>query len=140
MREAHGKQCVLVGFTTYEGTVAASSDWDGPLEHKALRPALDGSWERLFHEVGIPRFCLVTNNAPSRALAGARLNRSIGVVYRPQTERWSHYFTSELSRQFDIVLHYDTTRALRPLDVPTAWPSDDRHRSSPDRASPFTKF
>jgi erythromycin esterase-like protein len=112
-----------VGFTTYDGTVTAASDWDRPAERKVVRPALDGSYEALFHEVGYRRFMLdLTAETPaSEALMRPRLERAIGVVYRPETERLSHYFHAVLARQFDAVLHYDTTRAVEPLERTGVW-------------------
>jgi erythromycin esterase-like protein len=113
----------LVGFTTYDGTVTAASDWDMPAERKFVRPALDGSYEALFHDVGYRRFLvdLTTDTEPRRVLMTPRLERAIGVVYRPQTERLSHYFVASLPRQFDAVLHYDTTRAVEPMERTGSW-------------------
>ena len=113
----------LVGFTTYNGTVTAASDWDRPAERKVVRPALDGSYEAVFHEIGYRRFLLdlTTTGDAQRALMTPRLERAIGVVYRPETERQSHYFHAVLPRQFDAVLHYDTTRAVEPLERTGTW-------------------
>ena len=113
----------LVGFTTYNGTVTAASDWDRPAERKVVRPALDGSYEAVFHEIGYRRFLLdlTTTGDAQRALMTPRLERAIGVVYRPETERLSHYFHAVLPRQFDAVLHYDTTRAVEPLERTGTW-------------------
>ena len=124
LREAHGDDCAIVGFTTHTGTVAAADDWDRPVRRKRVRPSLEGSWERVLHETGIPRFALITARAAD-ALRGRRLNRAIGVIYRPDTERWSHYFESELSRQFDVVIHLDETRAVTPLDATAPWSHED---------------
>ena len=113
----------LVGVTTYDGTVTAASDWDRPAERKVVRPALDGSYEAVFHEIGYRRFMLdlTTTSDAQRALMTPRLERAIGVVYRPETERLSHYFHAVLPRQFDAVLHYDTTRAVEPLERTGTW-------------------
>lgn len=113
----------LVGFTTYDGTVTASSDWDKPAERKVVRPALEGSYEALFHEIGYRRFLvdLTTETAAHRALMEPRLERAIGVVYRPETERQSHYFQAVLPQQFDVVLHYDSTRAVEPMERTGSW-------------------
>ena len=113
----------LVGFTTYDGTVTAASDWDQPAERKGVRPALEGSYEAVFHEIGYRRFLLdlTTAGAAQHALMTPRLERAIGVVYRPETERLSHYFHAVLPRQFDAVLHYDTTRAVEPLERTGTW-------------------
>ncbi len=122
-RERFGAQAVLVGFTTFTGTVTAATDWDGPAHRRHVRPALAGSYERLFHEVGIPRFLLPlrTDLELASALAAPRLERAIGVIYAPQTERQSHYFHARLPEQFDYVLHFDETRAVEPLERTARW-------------------
>lgn len=118
MREHHGDATRLIGFTTYDGTVTAASDWDGPAERKQVRPGMPGSYEELFH--GFGDFWLpLRGNAAARALDEERLERAIGVIYAPQTERMSHYFQASLPRQFDAVIHYDRTRAVEPLE---RWP------------------
>jgi erythromycin esterase-like protein/predicted phosphoribosyltransferase len=123
VRERYGPNAVSVGFTTYTGTVTAASDWDGPAQRKHVRPALAGSYERLFHEIGMPRVLLSlrTDLDLSSALAGPRLERAIGVLYLPETERASHYFHARLPEQFDFVLHFDETRAVEPLDATALW-------------------
>jgi erythromycin esterase-like protein len=123
VRERYGGEAVLVGFTTYKGTVTAASDWDAPAERKRVRPALAESYEALFHEVGHLRFLLNLRGEGSVAagLRGARLERAIGVIYRPETERLSHYFHARLTDQFDAVLHFDETRAVEPLERTARW-------------------
>jgi len=123
IRQKYGSSAVLVGFTTYTGTVTAATNWDDPGEVKDVRPALADSYELGFHETGIPRFFLALNEAASRTplLAKSRLERAIGVIYRPETERISHYFHADLRRQFNAVFHFDTTRALEPLEKPEVW-------------------
>jgi erythromycin esterase-like protein len=122
VRERHDGDTALIGFTTYTGTVTAASDWDEPAERKRVRPGLPGSYEALFHEVGIPRFWLPLRTGPAaEALRRPRLERAIGVIYRPDTERISHYFTAELPAQFDAVIHLDHTRALEPLERTAGW-------------------
>jgi erythromycin esterase-like protein/predicted phosphoribosyltransferase len=122
-RERFGSAAVLVGFTTHTGTVTAASDWDGPAERKAVRPSLAGSYERLFHDAGIARFLLPLRSDPdlSAACAASRLERAIGVMYLPETERQSHYFRARLADQFDYVLHFDLTRAVEPLERTSMW-------------------
>jgi erythromycin esterase-like protein len=115
-RERYGSETFLVGFTTYTGTVTAASDWGGTAERKYVRPALRGSWEELFHSRGEPRFLL----DPGR-LQGERLERAIGVIYRPETERLSHYFQAGLCDQFDAVIHIDETFATEPLERTSIW-------------------
>jgi erythromycin esterase-like protein len=121
-RHRYGTQAALIGFTTYRGTVSAASDWGAPVERKTVRPGIAGSYEELFHRTGVPRFSLMLDDPAVRAACeGPLLERAIGVVYRPQTERQSHYFTSRLPRQFDIVIHIDHTRAVEPLERTAAW-------------------
>ena len=123
VREQYGASAVLVGFTTYTGTVTAASEWDGPAHRKHVRPALAGSYERLFHDVRIPRFLLPLRSDLdlASALAVPRLERAIGVLYVPETERASHYFHARLPQQFDFVLHFDETRAVEPLERGVSW-------------------
>jgi erythromycin esterase-like protein len=122
VRQKYGDAAVLVGFTTYTGTVTAANNWDEPGERKQVRPALPDSYELEFHETGIPSFFLpLTNGSGTSPLTRQRLERAIGVIYRPQTERVSHYFRADLPRQFDAVFHFDETRALEPLELPEGW-------------------
>jgi erythromycin esterase-like protein/predicted phosphoribosyltransferase len=123
VREVYGAKAVLVGFTTYTGTVTAASEWDGPAHRKTVRPGMAGSYERLFHEVGVPRFLLPlrTDLELASVLAAPRLERAIGVLYLPESERASHYFHARLPEQFDYVLHFDETRALEPLERDALW-------------------
>ena len=123
VRERHGSEAVLVGYSTYTGTVTAASDWGAPMERKRVRPALPGSYEALSHQTGLSNFLLPLRNVgkAAKALRGPRLERAIGVIYLPQTERTSHYFHARLPEQFDAVLHFDETRAVEPLDRTTQW-------------------
>lgn len=123
VRQRYGRDAVLVGFSTYGGTVTAASSWGGPAERKRVRPALADSYESLFHDVGVGRFMLNLRDSSS-ASAGLRqpmLERAIGVIYLPETERMSHYFHARLSDQFDAVLHFDETRAVEPLERTGEW-------------------
>jgi erythromycin esterase-like protein len=133
MRERHGADSVSVGFTTYGGTVTAASDWDAPAERKTVRPALPHSYEQLFHETGTPRFLLRLRDdkALADALTPPRLERAIGVVYKPETERGSHYFQAHLARQFDYVLHFDETTALEPLERTAVWTAGEPAETYP---------
>jgi erythromycin esterase-like protein len=117
MRQRHGNRALLVGFLTHGGTVMAAPQWDEPARRYDVRPALAGSHAALFRRVGVPAFSLLLRgrDAVSRALAGPMLQRAIGVVYRPETERQSHYFEARLPQQFDAVIFFETTRAVEPL-------------------------
>jgi len=123
VRERYGPEAVLVGFTTYTGTVTAASDWDGPAERKRVRPALEDSYEASFHYADMPKFLLPVRDPDSASIAlrEPKLERAIGVIYLPQTERQSHYFEARLSIQFDAVIHLDETSALQPLERHALW-------------------
>lgn len=117
VRETYGNRSRLIGFTTHSGTVTAATDWDEPAQRRRVRRSLEGSYERLFHDVGLERFVLMFGDDDVRdAVIGPLLQRAIGVIYRPETERASHYFRAQLSGQFDAVIHIDETRALEPLE------------------------
>jgi erythromycin esterase-like protein len=122
VRERYGRDVFSIGFSTYNGTVTAASDWDAPAERKRVRPGLAGSYERTFHESGQDRFWVdLGEREVATALRGALLQRAIGVIYRPETERWSHYFEARLPEQFDVMIHLDNTTALTPLDRTAGW-------------------
>ncbi len=118
-RRDFGDASYAIGFGTDSGTVAAASNWDEPMQIKSVRPALEGSYERLCHESGSPRFLLPLRGVwPTTAASGLlqpRLERAIGVIYRPETELQSHYFEAVLPRQFDEYIWFDATRAISPL-------------------------
>jgi erythromycin esterase-like protein len=132
VRERFGEDAFLVGFTTHAGTVTAARNWEDPAERRQVRPSLPGSYEHLFHETGGERFLLLLGEGSARqALWAERLERAIGVIYRPESERVSHYFRARLPEQFDAVFHIDRTSALQPLerwayeeaDLPETFPS-----------------
>lgn len=117
-RESFGQDACLIGMTTHRGAVTAAREWDEPAEHRSVRPSLPDSYERLFHDTGLPMFMLRLRARPlATALSRARLERAIGVIYKPETERGSHYFAARLPDQFDVVIHVDSTRALEPLEA-----------------------
>jgi erythromycin esterase-like protein len=122
-REHFGREAALIGFGTHAGTVAAASDWDAPMRVMQVKPSMDGSIERLFHDAGEPCGVLHLRGADASlrtGLAAERLERFIGVIYRPETERWSHYAEVSLPAQFDAYTWFDETRALDALDGPHA--------------------
>ena len=118
-REHHGEEARLIGFGTHTGTVAAATDWDGPMEVKRVNPSRPDSYERTMHDSGVPRFLLDLgagrHEALRQALMEPRLERFIGVIYRPDTERWSHYSEAILPRQLDGWAWFDETQAVTPL-------------------------
>jgi len=130
-RERFGDEAALIGFGTHTGTVAAASDWDGEMEVKRVRPSRRDSYERLCHDSGVPRFLLDLgrDEALRRRLLEPRLERFIGVIYRPDTELMSHYAQAVLARQFDAFVWFDETSAVTPLgpehatrEVPETYP------------------
>lgn len=121
VRSSWPDDCVIVGFTTDHGEVTAATEWGGPAERKRVRPALEGSYERLFHESGIGRFIVPFGALTPDLLRGPRLERAIGVIYRPETERQSHWFLARMPQQFDAVIHIDRTSAVVPLDRSELW-------------------
>jgi erythromycin esterase-like protein len=128
VRERFGEQAYLIGFSTHTGTVTAASEWDGPAERKRVRPSLEGSYEQLLHELDEPLFWLdLREPAVRAALPERRLQRAIGVIYLPASERQSHYFHARLADQFDALIHLDSTSAVRPLEVESDW----QHEESP---------
>ncbi|MFP4473653.1 MAG: protein-L-isoaspartate(D-aspartate) O-methyltransferase [Candidatus Omnitrophota bacterium] len=118
-REKYGDDVYSIGFGTHRGTVAAASNWDGPLEVKEVRPAQNRSYEVLFQQAGLPGFFLplrhMRDHRLYKELSRPRLQRAIGVIYRPETELASHYFEAELPRQFDEYIWIEKTRAVQPV-------------------------
>jgi erythromycin esterase-like protein len=118
-RERFGDEAALIGFGTHAGTVAAASDWDGDMEVKRVRPSHRESYERLCHDAGVPRFLLdlAKDRHPAlrHRLLEPRLERFIGVIYRPETELMSHYADASLPQQFDAYVWFDETTAVTPL-------------------------
>lgn len=122
-RDRWGEQAMLVGFSTHHGTVTAASEWDGAAERKRVRPGLPDSYEDLFHRTGEGRFWLPLRGNPELGalLRERRLQRAIGVIYLPRSERTSHYFHTRLPAQFDAMIHIDETKAVHPLVAEPAW-------------------
>jgi erythromycin esterase-like protein len=133
-RERWGDEVRSIGFTTHSGTVIAASDWGDPPECKRVRPALGGSVEHLFHQAGRSRFFLPIEPGSDVAdvLASPRLERAIGVIYRPETERQSHYFHARVAEQFDAIVHLDVTSALIPLEAVQPPPEGEPPETYPE--------
>jgi protein-L-isoaspartate(D-aspartate) O-methyltransferase len=130
-RESFGDQAYLIGQGTDRGHVAAASEWDGPLEIKAVRPSRSDSYEQAMHQAGLPSFLLPLRMPLVRGLREAldppRLERAIGVIYRPETERQSHYFYASLANQFDEWIWVDETSAVKPLPARVLPTHEPRH-------------
>jgi protein-L-isoaspartate(D-aspartate) O-methyltransferase len=118
-REHFGAAAYLVGFGTHGGTVAAARDWDAEMEVMTVRPSHPESYERLCHDAGLPRFQLALREPGDpevrNRLMEERMERAIGVIYRPDSELMSHYFRATLPRQFDEYVWFDETSAVSPL-------------------------
>jgi erythromycin esterase-like protein len=119
VRERQGAAVRLIGFTTYEGWVTAASAWDEPAQRMRVRDAFPGSCEALLHEIldGGNHLLSLRAEGVAAALYEPMLQRAIGVIYRPETERASHYFEARLPAQFDAILHIDSTTAVQPLEA-----------------------
>lgn len=133
VREKYGDAAVNMGFMTYSGTVTAASDWDEPGQRRRVRIGTRGSYEKLMHEADIPAFllCFDRHRELVQELQEPRLERAIGVVYRPVSERVSHYFMASLPNQFDALLHFDITQALEPLDLVAHWQVNEEPETYP---------
>ena len=123
VRERVEADAFLIGFSTYTGSVTAARGWGQQGERRRVRPGLGGSYEELFHNVGLPAFWLNLReqNRATELLKKSRLQRAIGVIYAPETERWSHYFHARVAEQFDVMIHLDETTALQPLEKTGTW-------------------
>ena len=133
VRENFPHGTVNIGFTTFNGTVTAATNWDDEPKLKKVRDAHPDSYERAFHDSGASCFFLdLSVPAIKKTLSRPMLERAIGVIYRPETERVSHYFHADLPKQFDAVIHFDRTRAVRPLDPVSSWTKEDLPETYPE--------
>uniref|UniRef100_A0AC35FM85 Erythromycin esterase n=1 Tax=Panagrolaimus sp. PS1159 TaxID=55785 RepID=A0AC35FM85_9BILA len=116
-REMFGDEAAMIGFGTHTGTVTAADQWDSPAKTMKIRPSSDGSFEQIFHETKKSKFLLDLKKEKNvrQALMEPKLERFIGVIYRPNTERWSHYSECKLSEQFDAFVWFDETSAVTPI-------------------------
>jgi erythromycin esterase-like protein len=121
VRERYPRESVSIGFTTFEGTVTAASEWDAPGERKRVRPGLPGGIEEILHRTGLSRFLLRFDDPQLDGFHAPLLERAIGVIYLPQTERRSHYFHAQVADQFDVLIHIDRSEALEPLEPSAQW-------------------
>jgi erythromycin esterase-like protein len=133
VRARHGADAVLVGFTTHHGRVTAATNWGGGAERKHVRPALRDSYEAIFRETRVGRFLLTWHEGGTlmHDMRDPKLERAIGVIYRPETERQSHYFWARLGDQFDAVIHTDETRAVKPLEPSSEWEAGEPPETYP---------
>ncbi len=133
VREKFRGQTINLGFTTYTGMVTATSNWDEAAQHKKVNEGMNGSYEKLFHETGVSRFFLNLRGEEIKSVLREPMpERAIGVIYRPETERVSHYFYARLPAQFDGVIHFDTTRAVEPFDKAASWTHEDAPETFPE--------
>jgi erythromycin esterase-like protein len=133
VRENFPHSTVNIGFTTYNGSVTAATNWDEPAQLKKVRDGHPDSYERAFHETGKSCFFLDLGKPTiAKALSTPMLERAIGVIYRPETERVSHYFYADLPRQFNAVIHFDRTKAVKPLDPVSSWTHEDVPETYPE--------
>jgi erythromycin esterase-like protein len=133
VRERYGNDAVrIIGFTTHTGTVAAATDWGEAAQEKKVRPAHKDSYELIFHETDMPAFFLdLRDEEIAEVLRRPQLERAIGVIYRPETERASHYFAARLSEQFDSVIHFDETTAVEALESASSRTDEDAPETFP---------
>lgn len=131
VRTAHPDEVYLVGFTTDHGTVTAASEWGGPAERKRVRPAMEASHEHRFHRAQLDQFLLLLDEPELAGVREPLLERAIGVIYRPETERVSHWFHADLARQFDAVIHLDRTTAVEPLERTARWDAGEPPETYP---------
>jgi erythromycin esterase-like protein len=133
VRKRFAKQAFSIGFSTFSGSVTAASEWDGVAERKRVRPSLPDSYEATFHELDIPRvlFAFRDQQHPLDTFRRGYLQRAIGVIYKPETERLSHYFRAILPDQFDAMLHIDQTRAVEPLETTPEWHTGEAGETFP---------
>lgn len=122
-KEKFGRDAYNIGFGTDHGTVAAASNWDGQMEVKKVRPSLPDSYEQLMNQTNMNNFMLPLHKegheALTKELMKARLERAIGVIYRPETELQSHYFQATLANQFDEYIWFNETNAVDALEIKT---------------------
>ncbi len=135
MRQNYDEEAFLVGFTTHHGYVTAASDWGRPAQRKRVMPALFDSYEDFFHQTDLAQFLLPIRK--NFLLQGAlskknHLERAIGVIYLPETERQSHYFYANLIEQFDAIIHIDETSALIPLEKTANWVEGEAPETYPE--------
>ena len=133
LKERFDEQVFSICLSTYTGSVTAARDWGAATERRRVRPGMEGSYEELLHFTGLPE-CWIDLREPDEAvelLREERLQRAIGVIYLPETERYSHYFMTRLPDQFDALIHLDVTRALQPLDRSSKWAMNELPETFP---------
>ncbi len=130
VRRSWPDDSILIGFTTHHGWVTAASRWGGHTERKRVRPALAGSYEKQFHDLGLDRSLILTEKN-ALELKGRKFERAIGVIYQPETELGSHWFHADLPSQFDAVIHIDQTTAVKPLETTSVWEEGEAPETFP---------
>ena len=118
------------------GQVAAADDWDGEMLIKDIRPSRPDSWEHQFLKAGVAASLTDWRDSSRKelrsVLSTSLLGRAIGVIYRPETERFSHYFESVLADQFDAMIWIEQTRPVAALPLPKT-----QHLEPEDETYPF---
>lgn len=131
VREKSTDESFILGFMTNTGTVTAASDWDGEIEKKRVRTAIKDSYENYFHELGDNLLVDLRSKEVRNIVPTSMLERAIGVIYRPETERFSHYFYANLSKQFDALIYLNETKALAPLEKKPSWHKGEAYDTYP---------
>lgn len=135
VRQEYSEDSFVIGFTTHHGTVTAADDWGARTKRKNVRPAIEGSYESRFHDVAqaadMPQFVVPSLRSADLGLPDIAFERAIGVIYRPETERASHWFRCRILDQFDAVIHIDRSRAVEPLERTALWDSGEPPETYP---------
>jgi len=126
-----------IGFSTFRGSVTAAKNWDEAAQYAKVRNGIYGSYEHTFHAAADymehkDYYLLFRSNNQEeqvsadlvKTLEQQRYERYIGVIYRPDTEKASHYCRSSITKEFDAVVFIDETSALPPLDHTAPWEAE----------------
>lgn len=133
MRKKYLSETYLLGFMTYQGFVIAADQWGGPTKIKVVQQALENSYENWFHKLSIKNFLMLIKEQEKieTKLPTHLLQRAIGVIYLPETERQNHYFYANLVNQYDALIYFDKTRAVKPLEKIDPYPDHEMPETYP---------
>jgi erythromycin esterase-like protein len=120
VREEHAAEgVVLIGFSSYAGSVIAADQWGAPMRRMRVPPGRSGSWEDVLHRATPPDKLLIFDaRNRERGLLEERGHRAIGVVYRPDYEGYGNYVPTVLPYRYDALLFIDESHAVHPLHMP----------------------